>query len=1207
MRVIGFIFRFFLLLILLVELAILGGYYYLNSAQGLAMIATRGSAFASSDGQYIVISGLQGQLLRELRLGTLTIADTQGVWLELHDVRLVWQPRNLLRRQPPLEVVEAGQVILYRQPVPVAEAATAPNSAPSELPPLNQLAAYLPHQLAIHDIWIHPEVAGYEQRLSLAGNGDGARYQLQLNTLQGPRTSLEATLVPEAKTFSAQLAFSEAPGGIVGALANLPHETALSAMIDAQADLAGNIQLRPSTLQAGAITAQLQGSYALETEAVDALLQLDATDLSIPQALSGTAMSGSVRAAITAKGTPQAMSVSLHMTSPQLSVDGNRFGATDVTAEGNANITAIGKDDFTAALKLTAATIYNGTKTHVEMNADADSKQLTLHQWALTYGDMSGEGSLTAKGTPEQFDLTSENRFTTPYGPSTLHLNGNVDVAKQHYRGTAKGQFTYLKEAFELSSQLDADAALAKLEGFKLHGPGTDISGDVTVRIPEQLANGKLTINADDLAPLGRIARQPLAGALHATVDLSASGAKQAATIIAKADKLHAAGVSVMHADITLKSEDLKTVQNIDATVAANGITASGASVDELQLTAKGALAKTITLQLRGKGNLDKTPWDVQFAGQASQPNASTYSLKTEQLEGNFAKAPIRLAAPSTLTYSPTRSELTPFKLSLAQGTIEAQGVVARDTVKGAVSIQQLALDKLPLVALPKAILNADAALSGTATSPALTWKAGSTLPLEGRQVAITHEGSWKQATISTQTHINADKASADAQVTLPATLSLAPFATNIGEQTKLGGTVTAALPLSLLNTQLRATGQRIEGAIDGKATLLGTLGAPSFDGAFKLTDGRYDHTETGVCLRQMNATLTGNQQGIRLDSFRAIDSANHHFDINGQFALAGNHSLSGKASFDHFRLFCGGMLSGELDGGINLTGTPQAMSVAGKMVLGPLNVQIPGNKASSEIPTIESSWVKRGEVLKKDASASRIALDIQIDAPNQLFIRGRGLDAEFGGNLTIGGTATTPEIAGSFSKKRGKFVLLDRTMELQTATLLFEGPIPPSPFLNVVADTKVNGTTITSTLSGTAAKPKIELTSSPTLPQDELLAQLLFGRQLTQISPFQALRLAQATRELAGLDGGGPGILGTVRDKLGLDTLDVGTDTNNNVSVSTGKYISDKVYVGVNQGAKPEDRKVVTEITLTPSVSGKTSVDSVGNQGVGLEWKKDY
>lgn len=234
------------------------------------------------------------------------------------------------------------------------------------------------------------------------------------------------------------------------------------------------------------------------------------------------------------------------------------------------------------------------------------------------------------------------------------------------------------------------------------------------------------------------------------------------------------------------------------------------------------------------------------------------------------------------------------------------------------------------------------------------------------------------------------------------------------------------------------------------------------------------------------------------------------------------------------------------------------------------------------------------------------MGLDITLDAPQQLFIRGRGLDAEFAGKLHIGGTADAPKLDGKFSHRRGNFVLLDRVLELQTANILFEGPMPPSPFLNVIAETKVQDTTITVTMGGNAGSPTLKLSSTPSRPQDEVLALLLFGRQLETISPFEALQLAQAARQLAGLDSG-PGLIGTIRDTLGLDRLQVGADEDANMNISTGKYVTDDVYVGVKQGAKPEDREIVTEITLTPSISGKTAVDSLGNQSVGVEWKRDY
>ena len=86
-----------------------------------------------------------------------------------------------------------------------------------------------------------------------------------------------------------------------------------------------------------------------------------------------------------------------------------------------------------------------------------------------------------------------------------------------------------------------------------------------------------------------------------------------------------------------------------------------------------------------------------------------------------------------------------------------------------------------------------------------------------------------------------------------------------------------------------------------------------------------------------------------------------------------------------------------------------------------------------------------------------------------------------------------------------------------------------------------------------------------------------------------------------------GPGALGKVRSFLGVDTLDVGTDTNNNVSVGTGKYITDKIYVGVKQGAKPDSRAVTTEVEIRPHLSADTSVSADGQQSLGLQWKYDY
>ncbi len=68
--------------------------------------------------------------------------------------------------------------------------------------------------------------------------------------------------------------------------------------------------------------------------------------------------------------------------------------------------------------------------------------------------------------------------------------------------------------------------------------------------------------------------------------------------------------------------------------------------------------------------------------------------------------------------------------------------------------------------------------------------------------------------------------------------------------------------------------------------------------------------------------------------------------------------------------------------------------------------------------------------------------------------------------------------------------------------------------------------------MEGPADDPVVSFTSAPELPQEEVLARLLFGRSLDKISPLQAAQLANAVAVLAGR--GGVGIVGNLRRKPG-------------------------------------------------------------------------
>jgi hypothetical protein len=60
------------------------------------------------------------------------------------------------------------------------------------------------------------------------------------------------------------------------------------------------------------------------------------------------------------------------------------------------------------------------------------------------------------------------------------------------------------------------------------------------------------------------------------------------------------------------------------------------------------------------------------------------------------------------------------------------------------------------------------------------------------------------------------------------------------------------------------------------------------------------------------------------------------------------------------------------------------------------------------------------------------------------------------------------------------------------------------APSLDFTVSSTNGGVTAELKIGGTVSHPKIALTSTPELPRDEVLAQLLFGRSANSLSPFE-------------------------------------------------------------------------------------------------------
>ena len=231
------------------------------------------------------------------------------------------------------------------------------------------------------------------------------------------------------------------------------------------------------------------------------------------------------------------------------------------------------------------------------------------------------------------------------------------------------------------------------------------------------------------------------------------------------------------------------------------------------------------------------------------------------------------------------------------------------------------------------------------------------------------------------------------------------------------------------------------------------------------------------------------------------------------------------------------------------------------------------------------------------------------MQAPQAVFVRGRGLDAEMSGSLKVTGAPTAPAVLGGLTVRRGDFTLGGRRLVFSRGIVSLNNVDRIDPALDFIATTSVQSTTINVAITGTAAAPAIAITSVPALPQDEALAMLLFGKPASGLSAFELVQVAQTLAELTGREAPGTSVLGRLRRSLGLDQLRVGSGSSGSspVSLEAGRYVAPGVYVGAKQGAAGNSSRGVVEIQVLDhtKIEGDIGADSRGRVGVKMEW--DY
>jgi translocation and assembly module TamB len=744
---------------------------------------------------------------------------------------------------------------------------------------------------------------------------------------------------------------------------------------------------------------------------------------------------------------------------------------------------------------------------------------------------------------------------------------------------------------------LQLDAALERAGGDVTHAiirhvdwKSAHIEGDITSGADVAQAQGNLRLRMSHLGDLDRLLGSTLQGSVAGSVALTP-------------------GPVHSRAQIDLEAHD----------VAAGGVTTNAKLT---AIGAMGALAVQFDAQSPAIGG------EPASVTSASVLDTERRELRLSGLQAKYHGQTVSLLAPATLSFVNGLS-IGALKLGAQQAVLQVDGRVS-PALDVRVSLQKLKPELINAFVpglLASGTIQANAQVQGSTSAP--TGK----IHLEATGVRAANEAA--QGLPAVDLHADAQlmesTALVDARLAAGSASHLtlhghAPLAAGGALDLKLAGN----LDLGLLNPVAEASGKHVTGGLTVDTTVTGSATAPQIGGTVRLANGSVRDYAQGVNLTDIKGELAGSHGTLQIRSLTAR-AAPGNVSVSGTVGvLQPQIPVDIKLTAKDAQPIASNILTANLNTDIHVSGTArEKLDVAGTIRINRANVEIP----SGFPPNVAVLDVRRPGQAPPPQPEKRliINLNVTVQAPRQILVKGRGLDAELGGEIHVRGTSDAPAVSGSFDLQRGTFTLGSSQLTFTQGNVTFNGAglkKKIDPTLDFVAQTQVLDVTATVKITGFADAPKIELSSTPELPQDEIMARLLFGESASQLSALQVVQIGAALAQLTGGGGSGLNPLTKLQKTLGLDRLSVGSGTstgtstttqqNTGYSVEAGRYVSSRVFVAVKESTTGNSQLAV-DVDLTKHLKLQTRVGngSTTTQGttpendpgssVGLAYQFEY
>jgi translocation and assembly module TamB len=413
---------------------------------------------------------------------------------------------------------------------------------------------------------------------------------------------------------------------------------------------------------------------------------------------------------------------------------------------------------------------------------------------------------------------------------------------------------------------------------------------------------------------------------------------------------------------------------------------------------------------------------------------------------------------------------------------------------------------------------------------------------------------------------------------------------------------------------------QRLSGPIGLAADFSGRVSSPTLAGVVRADSLVYENLTYGT--RLSNMALAGRFTGNRFEIERLQANAG-----DGTVSASGFVSLSAEEGYpmNLAAVLDGAQLADSEGMEASATGELRLTKAAGQTALISGQLRLPETRYAIVTDRAAEVPVLTGVRFKPPVGPQRITgdepavaepglfdlvrLDINLDAPERLYVSGMGLESEWSADLSLTGTSAAPSIAGEVELIRGTLGFAGRSFELSEGRVQFTGGNTIDPTITLVATEDIEDVTVSVNVTGRAMNPQVTFSSVPGLPQDEIVSRILFGSSVGNLSTIQAVQLAASLNSLRGSGGGGLNPLGTLRAATGIDRLRIlggDEETGRGTALAAGQYLTDDIYVEFITDARGFTATQL-EVSLTPALSILSQAGGSGATNVNVRYRKNY